>query len=86
MERNYYGDKKRELIEKKIKKQDKFKLVITDWIDNILTKIEEFFDNLEIAKKVGERKKGSVKIYDRDNQLIHSQKNNVSYTDDDFYA
>lgn len=93
----YFGDKKRDIVDKKIKKQNKFKLVITDWIENILTKKEEFFDDVDDAKREGNKRKGSIKIYDRDNHLIHSQKNEEHHgkghhhehhhdDDDDLYA
>lgn len=75
MFKKYFGIKKKELIEKKINNKNGYKLVVTDWVDDVLTKTEHFFDTIDEAKTEGDKKFGSIKIYDRENKLIHSQKN-----------
>ena len=74
MKEKYSADKKHEIVDKKINKQDKFKLVTFNWVDNILTKTEEFFDTFDFAKKVSNKKNGTIKIYDKDDRLLHSEK------------
>jgi hypothetical protein len=71
----FFGNKKKELINKKINNQDGYKLTITEWIDGVLRKKEEFFNEFDDAKKEGEKREGLIKIYDRDNKLLHTQKN-----------
>lgn len=73
MFRNFFT-KKREIVIKKVKNLPEFKLTVTHWINNVLTKNEEFFDSFEEVKKEGDKKEGSIKIY-KDNKLIHTQKN-----------
>lgn len=73
---NYSGDKKREITEKKKKDKHRdiqFKLQIIGWVDNVLTKVEEFFDSLEEAVSFSNDKIGHVKIYNHRDELIHSE-------------
>ena len=58
----YSGDKKTETVENKIKNNNKsIKLVVTNWIDGILTKVEYFFDDYETTFSFSENQKGQIK-------------------------
>ena len=73
--RNYMGEKKKQIINNKLKEKNKdYSVIIFDWIEGVLTKTEYFFETIEEAKKFVETQTGDIKIYNQDKQVVHSEK------------
>jgi bifunctional ADP-heptose synthase (sugar kinase/adenylyltransferase) len=91
--RNYMGEKKKQIINNKLKEKNKdYSVIIFDWIEGVLTKTEYFFETIEEAKKFVETQTGDIKIYNQDKQVVHSEKKEKKYAkikhkeDEDSYA
>lgn len=91
--KNYKAEKKKEIREHKTKEKNKdYSVVIFDWIDGVLVKMEKFFTTIEEAKEFVETQTGDIKIYNIDKQVIHSEKKEKRYAkikrkeEDDTYA
>ena len=56
-----------------------YSVVIFDWVNSVLTKIQNFFPTLEQAKAFVQKQTGDVKIYNSENKVIHSESEKVKY-------
>lgn len=56
-----------------------YSVIVFDWINGALTKIQNFFPTLEQAKSFVQKQTGDVKIYNSEHKIIHSEKKEVKY-------
>jgi hypothetical protein len=69
---NYSGERKKNLIESKNKKN--IRVNIVTWDDGVLSKVDHFFDSLDEATIFYKKQLGEVKVYNINNELMHSEK------------
>jgi hypothetical protein len=58
---------------KENKKEKSYSVVVIDWVNGALTKLQKLFPSFKEAKDYAEDQEGEVKIYDDEKKVIYSE-------------
>lgn len=60
---------------KEVKKEEQksYSVVVFDWVNGALTKLQKLFPSFKDAKDYAEDQQGEVKIYDEEKKVIYSE-------------
>jgi hypothetical protein len=59
--------------ENKKEQQKSYSVVVIDWVNGALTKLQKLFPSFKDAKDYAEDQEGEVKIYDEEKKVIYSE-------------
>jgi hypothetical protein len=59
--------------ENKKEEQKRYSVVVIDWVNGALTKLQKLFPSFKDAKDYAEDQEGEVKIYDEEKKVIFSE-------------